>query len=251
MKSFNRQVDPKDVYFSSQEFCFIDDLVIEANGNKRNWYYQLKDIQKLDWSDGKSYPMKDDFRHQHAICSRAGIEAFLRLVVSEREVCDHLESTVPADLTGLVKVLNFESAASLNSLIRSNSLFRRELTEMCALKNPSQDKLEALATIVLGAWDSTSKKKVSLSELLDKCFIQNPHYIKGFYNKISAKLEEIFSRIEGLLWEVEGGFIKWRFGRKDEGVISYRIGSAEFEQWENDLFNATIVTFEDLEPFLV
>jgi hypothetical protein len=231
-------------------FCFIDDLVIEAIEEKRNWYYQIKDVKKLDWVDRGANAIKDDFTHQHIMCSSQGIEAFLRLVVSGKEVYDHLVLTKPDDIRDIVSVINFETATSLSSLIRQSPLLREELVEMCALKNPSVDKLEALAAIILGAWDSTDKKKVPLTVLLNKCFSQNPHYIKGFSDKISDKLADILNSLRGFSYVIEGGFLKWIFGLTDEGVISFRIGSIEFEQWENDLFNARIKTFEDLEPFL-
>jgi hypothetical protein len=249
-KSFNQGPDSGNVFFSAQIFSFIDDLVIETVKEKKNWYYQIKDVKKLDWNDRTPNSIKDDFKHQYEICSSEGIEAFLRLVVSNKEVHEHLLLTRPDDVGDLIKIINFETALSLNSLIRENQLLRGELIKMCALKNPSADKLEALAAIILGAWDSTDKKRVSLAELLERCYSQNPHYIKGFSNKISGKLADILKEIAEFSYLIEGGFLKWKFGRTDEGVLSYRIGSLEFEQWENDLFNATIKTFEDLEPFL-
>lgn len=249
-KSFNQGPDAKSAFFSSQIFSFIDDLVIETIERKRNWYYQIKDVKKLEWDDRNPHSIKDDFMHQYEICSSEGIESFLRLVVSNKEVHEHLLLTKPDDVGDLIKIINFETALSLSSLIRENPLLREELIKMCALKNPSADKLEALAAIILGAWDSTNKKRVSLAELLERCYSQNPHYIKGFSNKISGKLADILNGIIEFSYSIEGGFLKWNFGTTDEGVLSYRIGSLEFEQWENDLFNATVKTFEDLEPFL-
>lgn len=175
-KSFNQGLDSRNAFFSSQIFSFIDDLVIETVEEKKNWYYQIKDVKKLDWDDRNPNSLKDDFKHQHEICSSEGIEAFMRLVVSNKEVQEHLLLTRPDDVGDLIKIINFETALSINSLIRENPLLREELTKMCALRNPSADKLEALAAIILGAWDSTDKKRVSLAELLERCYSQNPHY---------------------------------------------------------------------------
>lgn len=249
-KSFNRGMNPDGGVFSSQVFCFVDDFVIEIAEERKNWHYQIKDVQVLNWNSKTPNSLKEDFLRQRAICSSEGVEAVLRLVVSNKKVYERLRSTKPEDIGDLVGLVHFETAPSLNSLIRKNPLFREELTRMCALKNPSTNKLEALAAIILGAWDSTDKKKVSLRVILDKCYSLNPHYMRGFNNKISNKLADIFNGIEQFSYIVEGGLLQWKFGLRYEGNLSCRIGSQEYEQWENDIFNASIKTFEDLEPFL-
>jgi hypothetical protein len=250
-KSFNENINPGDIYFSSQVFCFVDDLVVEQLAERNHWFYQIKDIASLEWNNRPENSVRDDFKNQHAICVREGIHPYLSLVVSDKIVYDHLIATKPDDIRTFVKVVNFRPATSLNNLIRDNANIREELIKMCALENPSSDKLNTLAAILLGVWDSTDKKKVSLKEVLDRCYNISPHYIKGFSRRISKGLEEIIKSINGLDYKVEGGFLKWNFRNTDEGVIQYRIGSTEFEKWENDLYNATILTFEDLEPFLV
>jgi hypothetical protein len=205
----------------------------------------------LEWNNRAENSIRDDFKNQNAICAREGIDPYLRLVVSDEAVSDHLIATKPDDIRDLVEVVNFRTATSLNNLIRDNAMIRAELIKMCALDKPSGDKLNTLAAILLGAWDSTDKNKISLEEILDRCYNINPHYIKGFSKRISKGLEKVLTNIKGLDFEVEGGFLKWNFRKTDEGVVQYRIGSMEFERWESDLFNATILTFEDLEPFLV
>jgi len=194
--------------------------------------------------------VKEDFISQREIYLSIGIDPYLCLVVSNKDVYDHLVSSIDESIRSFVKVVNFETATSLSNMIRNNASIRDELIKMCALKNPSADKLNTLGAILLGAWDSTDKRAISLKDLLDIGYSQNPHYIKGFSAKISGKLEGIFNSVDGLSYELEAGFLKWRFKNTDEGVLQYRIGSVEFEQWENDVFNAEIKTFEDLELFL-
>lgn len=249
VKAFNDSPKWDNCRFSSQVFCYIDDLVIEEEEDKINRYYQIKDVADLGWSNG-AHTIKEDFRKQHKLSRDLGVEPFLRLVVSRKEVYDYLVANLPEEIKDLVKVVHFETASSLNNLIRKNSLIKEELVKMCALKNPSADKLDALGTILLGSWDSTDKNKVPLKELLDKSYAQNPHFIRGLSTGISQRLSGILNSIEGFSYTIENGFLKWNFNTTDEGVLEYRIGSIEFEQWENDLFNAIIKTFEDLEPFL-
>jgi hypothetical protein len=149
-------------------------------------------------------------------------------------------------------VIHFETSSSLSNLIRRNSLIRAELVEMCALKTPSLDKLDALANILLGSWDSTGKSDIPLKEIIDRSYASNPNYIKGTSADVSKNLSDIFKSIKGFIYIVENGYLRWNFNGTDEGTLSHRIGSQEFEQWENDIFNAstTIKVFEDMEPFL-
>ncbi|WP_315815133.1 hypothetical protein [Paraflavitalea speifideaquila] len=57
--------------------------------------------------------------------------------------------------------------------------------------------------------------------------------------------------IPGFKFEVQNSYIVWSYLATDNGTVGLRIGSQEFEQWENDIFQlAPIQTFEDLEPYL-
>ncbi len=248
-KFFNSKANPNDVLFSSQVICFIDDLVIEEIEGKNDCHYQIKDVLALGWNSG-DHPIKDDFKKQKELSMKLGINPSLILVVSNKEVHDSLVASMPDEIVDFVKVIHFETASSLNNLIRKNSFIKDELIQMCALVKPSTDKLETLGAILLGSWDSTDKSKVSLKELLSRSYAQNPHFIKGFSTEISQKLSDILKSLERFSYKVENGFLNWDFNETDNGVLEYRIGSMEFEQWENDIFNATIKSFEDLEPFL-
>ncbi len=61
------------------------------------------------------------------------------------------------------------------------------------------------------------------------------------------------------LWEylsnkhrVQGGLIKWEYQSTDTGIISFEIGSENYEKWENEIFNLTEVNlFEHIEPYLL
>lgn len=249
-RSFNQRYPEDKLYFSSQVFSFIDDFVVEQNEEdaKNGWFYQIKDVQSLDWHGG-THPIGKDFVNQRLISEKKGISPFLRLVVSRDQVFDKLLSTRPENLQD-VRLINFKSATTIPGLIRENDLVRSELVKMCAFENPSNYVLETLAAILLGSWDSTNKKQISLADILEGCYRQNPHYIKGFENRISRQLEEVFGEIEGFRYSIEGGYIRWRFKNTDEGVVMFRIGSKEFIQWEMEVLNTSISTFENLEPLL-
>jgi len=226
-RSFNKFYKEDNLYFSSQMFAFVDDLVIEQYDEHKNngWFYQIKNVQTLDWSGG-THPLENDFINQRLVSERLGLPSSLGLVVSTDNVFEKLQSTQPDNLKH-VELINFKSANSIPSLIRDNELIRKELIRMCAFENPPNFVLETLAAILLGSWDSSDKKKVSLGEIIENCYRLNPHYIRGLENKISASLEKLFAAIAGFTYKVEGGYIRWTFNNTDEGTLMFRIGSRD------------------------
>ena len=248
-KSVNENADLDKTLFSSQAFCFIDDLVMEQTEERINHHYQIKDVLDLNWKNGRN-SVSEDFIRQYEMSRGTSITSHLGLVVSREKLRETLIEDIPEEIKNTVRVIHFQSASSLNNLIRHNSLIKDELSRLCALRNPSIDKLETLGPILLGSWDTTNKTRVSLRELLNSCYTINPNFIKGHSTRVSQKLNDIFLTLEGFDFVVENGFLQWSYNATDSGVLQYRIGTREFEQWENDVFNSDIKKFEDIEPFL-
>lgn len=249
--AFNEEQNAKNTFFSSQVLCFIDDLFVEKIDLNIVEHYQIKDVFKLSWL-GNPHPLKDDFLMQHNICSADKQNAILQLIVSSDELKKELDNSMPEEIREIASVVHFEKASSINNLLRVNKEFKSALSKMCAINNPSIDKLDTLGNIILGVWSGLDQEKKSLDEILNKCFAQNPHYIRGFQNKISNQLHEIFTDIPDFNYIVEGGYIKWSYGASDEGTVSCRIGSAEYENWENEIFNSgPFANFEEIEQHLV
>ena len=249
VKLFNDLVNQENTLLSAQKLTFIDDFIIEKQDKGEVIYQQIKDVQALDWISGNR-SLQDDFEMQFKVAEHDKIDSTLEMIVSKKDVFESLSAHLPEKIK-YVKVVHFIGGTSVQSLIMHNDSVREQLIKMCALQNPSIDKLEALATIILGTWDGSDKKDVSLNTLLDKCYSQNPHYIKGFDNKISNRLTEIFKSVKQFSFNINNGFIEWEYNGTDLGTVSYRIGSKEFEQFENDLFpNENIKSFNDLEQYL-
>lgn len=248
-KLFNNEVNRDETFYTSQVKCFIDDLVIEQKDINTFHYYQIKDVQVLTWESGKHF-IADDFLLQHKICEDQDVKLTLGLVISDNKLSQELIKSIPERIEGKVNVSWFPTASSVSKLLKSNSDFKEEIVKMCAFENPPLNKIETLATIILGAWDSTDKQNIQLEHLLDICYDQNPNYIKGFSNKISKGLKSIFNSIESFNFEIYNGFIAWKYGEQDNGTVPYVIGSSRFELWENEVLNNEINTFEDLEKHL-
>jgi hypothetical protein len=247
---FNNGGEAAQIHFSAQTLNFIDDLVVKNEVDQTVEHYQIKDVQSLSWTSNP-HPIDEDFRMQHALCTDRGETPQLELVVSNDQLKNELEEAMTDDLKAIVSVHYFPNADSISKLLKVNVEVKNALTNMCALTNPSTDKLDALGTIVLGAWSGSDQKQVSLESILDACYGHNPHYIKGFDNRISKGLQTILDRIENFSYAIENGYIRWNYDDTDYGVISYRIGNPEYFNWESEVIHADANNFEELESYLV
>ncbi len=247
---FNEKRDRTATFLSAQQLCFVDDLVVEERTTSQNSYYQIKDVVQLDWKNG-IHPLEADFNMQKNICNHNHHNSDMNLVLSRSEVHASMVSTLPETIRAFTNIIHFETAPSVSMLVRTNTKAKTELTKMCALNNPGADKLETLATIILGAWDATNKVNINLENLLNHCHDTNPHYIRGHANQIPARVKVLIQNIKGFTFEVQNGYITWRYELTDSGVVSAAIGSLAFNQWENEILEyGKFDNFEDLEPFL-
>jgi hypothetical protein len=247
-----KNVKDKDNLISSQVSCFVDDLAIEMLAVPSADYFQIKDVATLSWDSGHTYTIKDDFELQLALGKSEGIDTRCIMVVSKKSVYDSLKKETPEAIKGKTDIIHFNTAASINQLIQVNKDFKDAISDICAINSPSIDKMETVATIILGVWDASDKTKATIEQLLKKCYSINPNYIAGFESSLPSNVESIFQRIDGLSFKVENSYLVWNYKSTDTGVLPFPIGSKEFLQWENDLSTADlgIQTFEDLEHFL-
>lgn len=243
--------DPSNTFFSSQELCFIDDLVIHIN-KKEIQHYQIKDVKIISWKSG-DHPLANDFAYQMNLYQKTKTRAKLHLVVSSKSLAKRLRNNRTKKLTSIVTVNHFPAAISINRLLTLSSVFRKALTKLCALNQPRTDKLEIIAAIILGQWDISDKSKVLLSHLIDQCLTSSPNFFKGGQNNISLQLDTLLKSVKGLTFTTINGTLQWNFNQgTDLGVLPYKIGSREFNQFENDLLNfSTGTTFQTIEHLFI
>ncbi len=238
------------VLLSSQVKAFIDDLVIEKTVDKTNEYYQIKDVASLGWND-PAHPLSKDVSIQHDLCTSSGIQPQIEIVVSKKEVQGRLIDHLPGSLQNKVTITHFPAATSINNQIRNNQPFKTALAQICSLNNPTTDKLDVVGNLLLGVWGGIAPEKVPLKRYIDGCHASNPNFFKGAGTKLSDKLAAIFANIRGFNYTLQNGYISWTYEQSDNGVIPHAIGTWQFEQWENDIFQLDpISTFDDIEPYL-
>lgn len=232
---------------SAQTFSFVDDFLIEKE--KVRQFYQIKDVQSLSWTNS-SHSLEQDFDIQLKLEDAEGNDSECFIVVSEKAVYETLVANMPHNLKSRSHVVQFLSGKTVNQLLQTNGTFKRAISDVCALNSPNFDKLETVATIILGVWDACPKSTVTIKELYERSALLSPNYIIGSEHMLHAHLELILSSIVGFSFNIQNSYINWVYNKTDTGVISYPIGSKAFLQWENDLAAAEPKTFEDLEPFL-
>ena len=247
----NTHTEQESVFLSTQVFCFVDDLVIELDHIGDIEFYQIKDVKKLGWKS-KKHSILQDFQVQYKITESTNKKTYLFLVVSNINTFDSLVKKLPKEIEGHTKVIHFEGGTSINNLLRINNLFKQEIINLCAINNPPNYVLEAIASIVLGAWDSIDKSKVSLQFIQSKCHtMTNPNYFKGFSDKISDDLKSKLEGIDGFVFSIENGYLVWKYNDIYRGIYPNKIESREFIEFENNIINlkATII-FDDVVPYL-
>lgn len=242
---------PDETKFSSQAFCFVDDMVIE---NPKEFiqveHYQIKDIKALSWNSIDN-PLKDDFKNQYNICSLSGNKPNLYLVVSNSNLKDTLTKNIPNEIEAFTEVVYFPTATSINSLLRNNVDFKNKMKKICALSNPYTSTLETVAATLLGVWDAGNKSQVTLKKIKEDCTRQSPNYLIGATGNVSEDILRILSEIKDFSFEFEHGFLTWRFMDTDEGTVIHCVGTKEYAQWENDILRiGKFNTFEYLESLL-
>lgn len=244
-ESHNKKDDWANTLFSSQQMDFVDDLRINRVNPISTDYFQIKDIAALTWT-AKNNQLDIDFFVQFELCRIAGMPATTSIVVSTTAVGQELTDGMPVRCTAFSHVIVFSTAKSVQALLKSNKPFLDEIVKMCAFS--STDKLEALATVLLGVWDGTDKNNISLQDIIDRCFAINPHFIKGLQNQVSQQVENILTSINGFTFQVRDGYIVWTYQGTDKGNFPYPIGSIKYVEWEDRFIaNGPYHTFEDIE----
>ncbi|KRH96731.1 hypothetical protein [Cylindrospermopsis sp. CR12] len=245
--------DEREIYLLSQCLSFIDDLVIELTSENTLQHYQLKNSSNITWGTGEK-SINDDFKKQYELNKSISKESKLALVVSSLELRDKLQANIPDDIKNYSQVIYFYFADSLPKIIAQEPEFRRSLEYLCAFENPEPDKLECLATVLLGAWVASEKSKLPIMDILQKAQDFIPSYIRSFKTELqlNPEIKEIFDKIDGFTYNLTRGFLQWEyFDGLNAGTLPYSIETARFQKFQELIKKNRPTSFEDLEVFLI
>jgi hypothetical protein len=234
---------------TSQCRSFVDDLLITKNGKE---YYQLKSGKKVNWGINLIGNIHFDFHQQKRIEKKHKSKFSLSLVVSSNELKKSLDKNIPKVISDVTSVVFFPYYESVSRQIKENNNFKEKLESLIALDNPSDDKLEALASVVLGYWESTEKKDVLIESIYLKIENYNCSFLKSSSTtNIDENVETILRSINGFLFKNENGNFVWSYNGKDSGVFGNKIGSEEFKSFEENVLKMNPVNFDNLEMIMI
>jgi hypothetical protein len=182
---------------SGQTTRFIDDLLIENEFSKK--YFQIKDVQSIAWTK-QGHSLKKDCEIQFRLGSQEKCSTECSIVLSRKEAYQGLLDSLPEDLHPKPQIIHFSTAETINALLKTNSDFKNVITRICAIKNPNLDKLEVVATILLGVWDASSKTNVRIADFYQGCIHLNPNYIVGSEHVLPLDVESILTSIPGVFF---------------------------------------------------
>ncbi len=236
------------VNISSQVEAFVDDLLIVAHDEFN--YHQLKNSNNVSWGS-KIGSLKFDFVKQMKWEIERNSKFKLTLVVSHARKEKRMKR-IPNNLRKVTTVELFSYHESIPLMLKNNAPFRECVQSICALQPASPDKLEALASSILGIWCGSDQKDLKLSEIVIK-MTRYPHtYLKlPGAAVLNNALVEIFNKINGFRYSVVHNYLTWEFETTDSGVVSKHLTHPEFALWESQVLNANPTSFDELEIFLI
>jgi hypothetical protein len=125
---------------------------------------------------------------------------------------------------------------------------------LCAFSEPDPDKIECVATVLLGAWASTDKSGASVKEILETAQKCQPSYIRSFGQQmqIDTEVANILNQIENFTYNLTKGFLHWEYANGlEEGTLPYSIESDKFQRFQELIKRNKPTSFEDIEAFLI
>lgn len=243
----------KQIVLASQIMAFVDDLII-INDIQENIYqhYQLKNTASLTWGSGLR-SIADDFAKQYNLNQALSKQSEITLVVSNPQLRDRLANKIPQQIAEFSKVDYFYFASSLPKVIQEEQEFSQAVAYLCAFDNPEPDKIECVASVILGAWLSSDKSNVSLREILEKSRQSQPSYIRYFGSQdvqIDPEVKKILAKIQGFTYSISKGFLQWQFANGlEEGTLPYSIETENFRRFQERVKQNKPRTFDELEIY--
>jgi hypothetical protein len=236
---------------SSQVMAFVDDLIIDYCNENFVKHFQLKATQ-VSWDEGE-HPIAEDFCMQFQINEQLlQKKSEINLVVPFSQLRQKLLDSIPGNIQSYTQVCLFSCDPNLRKVLQLEPNFRQAIEYLCAFDNPSADKIECVASVLLGAWMSIDKKNVSIAAILKRAQQSSPSYIRSFVAvSLDPDVESILESIQGLTYEVSRGFLKWQFRGLQEGTLSYSCDDERFTAFQNHIKKNCPATFDELEGLLI
>lgn len=240
------------ISFSSQELFFVDDLIINDKSLKKISHYQIKNVQSLSWGDGGFKTLADDFRVQIKLNKSLNLNCRCYLVISNESLIGKLQSTLPKTIEENTEVLFFLYDSVLTSALSKNTEFFSAIEKICV--NKDRDKVESVATTLIGVWIASGKKNITLKSILEAAIKSSPSFVRPLGTKFDLKetTKAILNNIKDFTYNTDRGFLDWNYkAGLETGILPYSCVTEKFEKFEKILAEQHPLDFNSLEPFLI
>ena len=241
-----------DVEIQAQASALVDDLLIFDKSKNNKHHFQLKNTPNVKWRNSDK-SISDDFYKQKLLNDDTGIETTqTTLVCSSQEQVNELNASIPRTIVAFSKATFFPNVETVNRLLFEHKEFKTGLQAICF--SDELDKLEALATIILGHWCNKKTTICSVKILFSELQNQFPNYLAQIDTviKLLPEVDMILSKIDGFSYAIERGYFSWDYGNGlDSGVFMYPIGSSEFNKLQKTIIAQQPNQFSELENLLL
>ncbi|PAX51720.1 hypothetical protein [Brunnivagina elsteri] len=174
--------------------------------------YQLKNSSSIVWGEGEK-SICDDFYKQHQLNRSASKGSLLFLVVACEKLKEKLNKDIPILIQNYSQVIYFCYENSLSKIIEKEVDFKKSIEYLCAFDNPEPDKIECVASVLLGAWLAIDKTKASVMDAISKAQEYIPSYIRSFQAELplDPEVQVILDGIDNFTYNLTRGFLHWEF----------------------------------------
>lgn len=241
-----------DSEIQAQASALVDDLLIFDKLKNIKHHFQLKNTSSIKWGDGNK-SIGDDFYKQKLLNDDAGIEnTRTTLVCSNQDKVNELTALMPIEIIAFSTVVFFPNVETVNQLLFEHKEFKNRLKTICF--SDESDKLEALATIILGHWCDKKTTICSVRVLFSELQNRFPNYLAQIdaVIRLLPEVDMILSKIEGFSYVLEKGYFNWSYSDGlDSGNFMYPIGTKEFNNLQQKIIAQQPSQFSELENLLL
>ncbi len=180
------------------------------------------------------------------------------LVTSSDHVANELTESLPNDLRSYSSVIFFPYRPTLNALLQISNDLKNAIAYLTAFEFPTLDKIECVASVLLGAWVSSDTSQTTVLEILQKARNCQPSFIRSLsLDKsfaLASKVISILQAIDGFTYELSKGFFHWQYQVGTvvymDGTYPFSLDSEEFQKFQKLIFQLEPKTFDKLENLL-
>ncbi len=164
-----------------------------------------------------------------------------------------LQEQCPEDIKNFSQVIFFPHAQELSQLLKALPSLQKSIKYICSFAEPEIDKIECVATALLGAIAASTHENISVREILEKARSVSPNYIRSLSHNltIDSEVARVLNSINNFTYNTDKGFLHWNYGDGIfTGTVSYSIDSEQFGKIQRLLKTICPQTFVELHDFL-